>query len=75
MNSNSSGIANKIKIEQLASQILLYKELYYLGRAAISDEAYDELERELRTLDARHPALSFVGYKIKRVLQRFGIIL
>ena len=65
MNSNSSGIANKIKIEQLASQILLYKELYYLGRAAISDEAYDELERELRTLDARHPALSFVGYKIK----------
>ncbi|MEY2988576.1 MAG: hypothetical protein RJB13_2097 [Pseudomonadota bacterium] len=65
MNSNSSIVPDKSKIEQLASQILLYKELYYLGRAAISDEAYDELEKELRTLDAQHPALSFVGYKVK----------
>lgn len=53
------------KIEKLASQILLYKELYYLGRAAISDEAYDALENELRALDKNHPALSFVGYKVK----------
>ncbi|MEN9528417.1 MAG: hypothetical protein RI932_290, partial [Pseudomonadota bacterium] len=56
---------HKTKIESLASQILLYKELYYLGRAAISDEAYDALEKELRALDPEHPALSFVGYKLK----------
>lgn len=65
MNSNSTDDSMKSRIEQLASQILLYKELYYLGRAAVSDEAYDELEKELRRLDARHPALSFVGYKVK----------
>ena len=55
----------KNKIEKIASQILLYKELYYLGRAAISDEAYDALEKELSNLDPSHPALSFVGYKVK----------
>jgi DNA ligase (NAD+) len=58
-------IQQKTKIETLASQILLYKELYYLGRAAISDEAYDALENNLRALDPSHPALSFVGYKLK----------
>lgn len=65
MNLNPSDILAKSRAEQLASQILLYKELYYLGRAAISDEAYDALENELRSLDARHPALNFVGYKVK----------
>jgi len=58
-------VPQEIKTESLASQILLYKELYYLGRAAISDEAYDELENQLRRLDPNHPALSFVGYKLK----------
>lgn len=65
MNSNNSDLQAKAKTEQLASQILLYKELYYLGRAAISDEAYDALENQLKTLDPNHPALSFVGYKLK----------
>lgn len=65
MNSNNSDLPAKAKTEQLASQILLYKELYYLGRAAISDEAYDALENQLKTLDPNHPALSFVGYKLK----------
>jgi DNA ligase (NAD+) len=58
------------KIERLASQILLYKELYYLGRAAITDEAYDALENELRALDPNHPALSFVGYRLRESAQK-----
>ncbi|NBW81252.1 NAD-dependent DNA ligase LigA [bacterium] len=58
------------KIELLASQILLYKELYYLGKAAISDEAYDALENELRALAPHHPALSFVGYKLRESSQK-----
>lgn len=65
MTSQPSACSNQARIEKLASQILLYKELYYLGRAAISDEAYDALEAELRALDPSHPALSFVGYKLK----------
>lgn len=58
------------KIERLASQILLYKELYYLGRPAITDEAYDALEAELRALDPKHPSLSFVGYQIREAAQK-----
>lgn len=65
MNSTIENKNQLSKIEQLASQILLYKELYYLGRAAITDEAYDALESQLRTLDEHHPALSFVGYKLR----------
>lgn len=57
-------------IERLASQILLYKELYYLGRAAVSDEAYDALESELKKLDPQHPALSFVGYELRNSTEK-----
>ncbi len=52
-------------IESLASQILLYKKLYYTGKAAISDELYDSLEEELQKLDSKHPVLSQVGYIFK----------
>ncbi|NBO37112.1 NAD-dependent DNA ligase LigA [bacterium] len=65
MTHQSTPNLKRTQIEKLASQILLYKELYYLGRAAISDEAYDALENELKSLDPTHPALSFVGYEIR----------
>jgi DNA ligase (NAD+) len=67
----SDGESQKsLKTERLASQILLYKELYYLGRAAVSDEAYDALENELRHLDPNHPALNFVGYETRESAQK-----
>lgn len=56
--------SNRAKIEALASQILLHKKLYYSGKAAIPDAAYDALEDELRSLDATHPVLDFVGYSL-----------
>lgn len=52
------------KIERLASDILLHKKRYYTGLASISDDAYDELENELRRLDPEHPVLSLVGYSL-----------
>ena len=55
------------RIETLASQILLYKKLYYAGRAAIPDEAYDALEDELKSLAPSHPALLLVGYTLSDV--------
>lgn len=67
---NQSFVNQREKIERLASQILLYKELYYLGRAAISDEAYDALENELKSLDSGHPALKFVGYQLRDSAQK-----
>ncbi len=70
MSQSHSDHSKKNKIERLASQILLYKELYYLGRAAISDEAYDALENELRSLDPNHPSLSFVGYQVRETAQK-----
>ena len=52
------------RTETLASQILLYKKLYYAGRAAITDEAYDALEEELKALAPHHPVLALVGYSL-----------
>lgn len=50
--------------EELASQILYHKKLYYKGKSVISDEEFDRLESQLRAKDPNHPALSFVGYQI-----------
>lgn len=55
------------RIEALASQILVYRKLYYTGKPTIPDEAYDALEEELRALDPSHPVLSMVGYTLGRV--------
>lgn len=52
------------RIESLASQILLHKKLYYSGRTAIPDAAYDALEEELKGLDPQHPVLFMVGYSL-----------
>lgn len=49
------------KIEQIASELLKHKTLYYAGKTIISDEAYDALEAELKELDAKHPVLGKVG--------------
>lgn len=52
------------RVESLASQILLHKKLYYAGRSAIPDAAYDALEEELRALAPEHPVLAMVGYAL-----------
>jgi DNA ligase (NAD+) len=52
--------------EQLASQLLHYKRLYYLGTPAIDDTTYDALEDKLRAMDPHHPVLAFVGYPLAK---------
>jgi DNA ligase (NAD+) len=51
------------RIQELEKLILHHKERYYLGHAEISDEKYDKLENELKTLDAENPVLKIVGFK------------
>lgn len=48
-------------IKELEKLLLFHKELYYKGRAEISDESYDALEEELRRLDPQNPILEVVG--------------
>ncbi len=55
---------NSNEIEQLASQILYHKKLYYSGKSILSDKEYDALEDKLKNISPNHPALSVVGYKI-----------
>lgn len=50
------------RIQELEKQILHHKELYYRGKAEISDEAYDKLEIELKKLDSKSPILKLVGH-------------
>ena len=50
------------RIQELERLILYHKELYYRGKAEISDEAYDKLEDELKKLDAENPILKLVGH-------------
>ncbi|WP_161597649.1 NAD-dependent DNA ligase LigA [Fluviispira multicolorata] len=52
----------KIEIENIASQILYHKKLYYKGKSIISDAEYDALEQKLKELAPNHPVLSLVGY-------------
>lgn len=53
----------KNRIQELEKSILHHKEVYYLGQAEISDEAYDKLEQELKKLDPENPVLQLVGFK------------
>lgn len=55
---------NADRVGDLAQQIMTHKRLYYQGKPAISDAAYDKLEDELRKLSPDHPALAFVGHDI-----------
>src|SRR6187200_410792 len=50
------------RIQELEKLILHHKELYYRGKAEISDEAYDKLEIELKKLDPKSPILKLVGH-------------
>lgn len=51
------------RIQELEKLILHHKERYYQGQAEISDEKYDQLEAELKTLDPENPVLNLVGFK------------
>jgi DNA ligase (NAD+) len=51
----------KNRVDQLAADIEHHKALYYLGKAEISDEQYDQLEQELQQLEPNHPILKSVG--------------
>lgn len=53
----------KNRIQELEKEILHHKELYYTGNARISDEKYDQLESELKSLDPENPVLMLVGFK------------
>lgn len=50
------------QIQELERLILHHKELYYRGKAEISDEAFDKLETELKNLDPENPILKLVGH-------------
>lgn len=52
------------RIKELENLILYHKNLYYIGKAEISDAEYDELEDELKQLDPNSPALRFVGHEV-----------
>lgn len=54
----------KNRIQELEKQILHHKELYYRGRAVISDEDYDKLELELKKLDSENPILKLIGHML-----------
>ena len=53
----------KNRIQELEKLILNHKELYYQGKAKISDEAFDELEIELKKLDVSNPVLQLIGHR------------
>jgi hypothetical protein len=48
---------------ELEKLILHPKERSYQGHAEISDESYDQLENELKSLDPQNPVLHLVGFK------------
>jgi DNA ligase (NAD+) len=49
------------RIKELELEIIKHKNLYYQGKAQISDEHYDKLEEELKILDPANEVLSIVG--------------
>ena len=51
------------RIQELEKLILHHKERYYQGHAEISDEKYDQLEEELKSIDPGNPVLELVGFK------------
>ena len=52
---------SQYSVKELEKLLLYHKELYYRGKAQISDEAYDALEMELKKLDPQNPVLEVVG--------------
>jgi DNA ligase (NAD+) len=58
------------RIQELEKIILHHKERYYLGHSEISDEAYDRLEDELRSLDSKNPVLELVGFNQSAISEK-----
>ncbi|MBN2496490.1 MAG: NAD-dependent DNA ligase LigA [Deltaproteobacteria bacterium] len=56
--------ARRKRIQEIEKLLVHHKQLYYRGRAEISDAAYDALEDELRDLDPSSYALQVVGYEV-----------
>lgn len=52
-------------VENLASEILRHKALYYEGFPEISDHEYDALEEKLRAFDPHHKVLNLIGFESK----------
>lgn len=52
---------DRARVGELAERLSAYRKKYYEGEPAISDEAYDALEDELRRLAPAHPVLAKVG--------------
>lgn len=53
--------ADRARVAELAERLSEHRKRYYEGKPAISDEAYDALEDELRRLAPAHPVLAKVG--------------
>lgn len=53
------------RVKDLEDSIIFHKNLYYQGRAKISDEDYDKLEDELKILSPQSPVLQMIGAKSK----------
>jgi DNA ligase (NAD+) len=51
------------RIQELEKLILHHKERYYQGHPEVSDETYDHIEKELKSLDPENPVLNLVGFK------------
>ena len=69
----------KLRVEELRSQIAYHDYRYYvLTQPEVSDAEYDDLMRELRALEERHPQLITPDSPTQRVGERpveaFGIV-
>ena len=69
----------KLRVEELRAQISYHDHLYHvLDQPEISDAEYDELMRELRALEERHPQLIAPDSPTQRVsgepVAAFGIV-
>ena len=69
----------KLRVEELRAQIAYHDYRYHvLDSPEISDAAYDQLMRELRELEARHPELITPDSPTQRVsgqpIEAFGIV-
>ncbi|MCK5072080.1 MAG: NAD-dependent DNA ligase LigA [Bacteriovoracaceae bacterium] len=53
------------RIKRLEEEILRHRALYYQGRSEISDNEYDLLEEELKSIDPNNYVFSIVGSELK----------
>lgn len=53
------------RVRELENIIKYHKSLYYNGKPEISDQDYDKLEEELKSLDPLNPVLNLIGSEVK----------